>query len=70
MHLGAHHEALRLLGVVFHWLLVPVEAGLVLWSSLLLLVAAGWAMWCGFWLIRRGLASLKPSAVITTSRGP
>ena len=28
MRYGSHHDAIRLLGVVVHWLLVPLEAGL------------------------------------------
>ncbi len=56
---GPHHETLKLLGVVFHWFLVPVEAGLALWVSLLLVALGAWTIWGTFWVARRAVARTR-----------
>ena len=59
---GAPRHALELLGVILHWLLVPVEAGLALWGMLLLLAVAGWAAYLAVWFIRRSTSGLRSAS--------
>ena len=67
---GGHHEALRLLGVVFDWILVPVEAMLALWGSLLLVALAAWGVWGVIWLIRRAALRLRFPVAPVGGDGP
>lgn len=64
-HREAHYagslEVLRVLRVALHWLLIPVAAGLVIWSALLVLSLLGWAAWGVVWALRRARSALPPA---------
>ena len=70
MRYGSHHDAIRLLGVVVHWLLVPLEAGLALWGSLLVAALAGWTIWSAVWLVRRATMRVRIPFVAVRGDGP
>lgn len=46
-------EAIHLLHVVAHWLLIPIAAGAALWMVALILALLGWLIWGLAWLVRR-----------------
>ena len=50
-------EVIHILHVVVDWLLVPIEAALMIWLAALAAAALGWAAWGSVWLLRRTFAS-------------
>lgn len=52
-------EAVHLLHVVFHWLLIIIVVAIGIWLALLTLALVAWVFWAMNWLARRCISGWR-----------